>query len=242
VTPDRLGIPRPAPGSILVLQFGLDRVPADARTLSEAERRRADALRTPELQARFVAAHAMLRAALGVATGRAPDRVSIADGPHGKPLLAGDAGCEFNLSHSADQALIALGPMPLGVDIEHVSPRLDDDVDLARWLLDPAAFARWQALPSGERAEAMCRAWTLKEAFVKARGTGLGDEPLSVHALPASGFGTIAPGLPGSPPWWVRPLPAPWGCHAALATPGMPLPLRVFRLADAAWEAVADRL
>jgi 4'-phosphopantetheinyl transferase len=228
--------PTYVPDGITVLGFGLDRIDPEDGWLDDTERRRAFALRTELLSRRFRAAHTVLRAALAGAIGCDPAAIRFRPSPHGKPAIDAPQALHFNLSHSADQALVAIGPGPLGVDIEANAPRLRDDENLAEWILDPAALATWRAMEPAQRSDELYRVWTLKEAFVKARGTGLGDEPLAGYVLPSSGFGPIAAGPASGPAWWVRPLPAPWGFHAAFSTLGMPPPIRVFRLADAGWE------
>jgi 4'-phosphopantetheinyl transferase len=61
----------------------------------------------------------------------------------------------------------------VGVDIEcvrHEMPRCDD---IVRRYFAPGEQREWFALPDSERARAFFKLWTRKEAFVKARGTGL---------------------------------------------------------------------
>ncbi len=80
---------------------------------------------------------------------------------------------QFNVSHSANMALIAVGSEHrLGVDIEKVR----DDVDTTHW---PTRFfslrerAGLQALPDHLRVLGFFACWTRKEAFLKATGDGL---------------------------------------------------------------------
>src|SRR5204862_125320 len=59
--------------------------------------------------------------------GRAPEELVFAVGPHGKPRLDDrDTAVRFNLSHSADLALIAIaGGVEVGIDVEEIRPRKD---------------------------------------------------------------------------------------------------------------------
>jgi 4'-phosphopantetheinyl transferase len=94
----------------------------------------------------------------------------------GKPCLGVDQNpraLQFNVSHSANMALIAVGSEHrLGVDIE----RIRADVDTAS--LAERFFSRRErdglaALPDPLRVTSFYACWTRKEAFLKATGDGL---------------------------------------------------------------------
>jgi 4'-phosphopantetheinyl transferase len=94
----------------------------------------------------------------------------------GKPQLAPEqnpSALQFNISHSANMALIAVGrEHRLGVDIE----KIRDDVDttaLADRFFSPRERAGLQALPDHLRVPGFFACWTRKEAFLKATGEGL---------------------------------------------------------------------
>lgn len=94
---------------------------------------------------------------------------------HGRPVVTGDAGVSFNVSHSGSLALVAVldGDSRVGVDVEMVRPRRRLDA-LARRILDDDAHADWLQLPDQDlRLRAFLEAWTGKEAFLKARGVGI---------------------------------------------------------------------
>ena len=235
-----LPVPQAHAAEVTVLAFGLDGiVPGDA-DLSETERRRADEQATAALAARYRAAHAVLRAVLSRATGAPGARLEVIADRYGKPWLPSHPDWHFNLSHSGAQAMVAIGPVPLGVDLEAQTARHSDNEALARWVLDDASHARWVDADATGRAELLCSAWTMKEACLKARGTGLGSEPMGRLLPPAGGHGPIAAGTDGAPPWWVRTLPAPWGFHAALCTQGISPPVRLFRLDATGWAELPD--
>ena len=92
--------------------------------------------------------------------------------PGGKPLT--DRIC-FNLSHSGEQAALALARLPVGLDIEKELP---PDPDLQDFCLSEAERR------SGAGLTAL---FTSKEALVKAEGSGLPDDLASVPALPLNG-------------------------------------------------------
>lgn len=94
------------------------------------------------------------------------------DCPFVDPTQAGDPPLHFNLSHT--QGLVALAVARghrVGVDIE----RMDRDVSdgIAERYFAPAEVRDLAALPPGSQPEAFFDYWTLKEAYIKARGLGL---------------------------------------------------------------------
>jgi 4'-phosphopantetheinyl transferase len=98
---------------------------------------------------------------------RSPGSLGIVRGRHGKPALADDA-LAFNLSHSGDWGLLALARgCALGVDIER--PRLVS----RRGSLLARCFSACERTWVGEDDARLLRAWTLKEALVKAHGRGI---------------------------------------------------------------------
>ena len=80
---------------------------------------------------------------------------------------------QFNVSHSANMALIAFGSEHrLGVDIEQI--RVDVDTNsLAERFFSLRERAGLQALPDHLRVPGFFACWTRKEAFLKATGDGL---------------------------------------------------------------------
>lgn len=125
-------------------------------------------------QNRHVAAHAMLRFALAAAVGCQMQDLRFVRDQNGRPLLRDYAGVQFNLSHSGGlAACIVTKNTPCGIDIEHIRP--DKQItDIARRHFSPAEQRYLAQINSDEtRQQAFYRLWTLKEAFLKALGTGL---------------------------------------------------------------------
>jgi len=93
----------------------------------------------------------------------------------GKPQLAGEQnprGLQFNVSHSANMALIAVGSEHrLGVDIEKIRGDVDTTA-LAERFFSLRERAGLQALPEHLRVPGFFACWTRKEAFLKATGEG----------------------------------------------------------------------
>lgn len=125
---------------------------------------------------RWTAARGAVRAVLAGYAGIPAASLTFRVGPHGKPALDGPAACaglEFNVSHSGDLALCAVTRVrAVGVDVEAIRPDFATD-EVARRFFAPAEVAALEALPPGERVEAFFACWTRKEAYIKARGTGI---------------------------------------------------------------------
>ncbi len=196
----------------------LDRPPADlarlAATLSTAERARADRYRLPLLRARFIAARGILRTILAAHLGTSPCTLSLDADPLGKPRLTGSA-LEFNLAHSDDRALYVVADgRRVGIDVERVRGDLAD-TGVARRLFAPSDAARLESLPPGPRCQEFFRLWTLKEAYVKARGEGLGGGPEGRSVPLDAGPVVAADGI-----WSVLRLDQGEGWAAAVAVEG----------------------
>lgn len=149
--------------------------PADASRLSwlsADELARAGRLIMPAAGERFAAGRARLRELLSRYTGTPPGEILLLTGEHGRPALAGGE-IEFNLAHSGDWVLFAFTRSArIGVDLEspHPVPELEA---IARAYFSPTERAALLALPEAEQLEAFFRAWTRKEAYLKARGSGM---------------------------------------------------------------------
>lgn len=162
-----------------------ERLEALAALLSPEEHARAGRFHRDTDRDAFVARRGLLRSLLSRYLDCRPDALTFAVGPFGRPVIAGDdraAAPTFSVSRSAHFALFAFaGDAPVGVDVE----RWRDDVDvdaIARRFLAPEEVARLDALGGEERRRAFFDCWTRKEAFVKARGTGL-STPLRAFAV-----------------------------------------------------------
>ncbi len=213
-----------APGEVHLWRIALDAAPGGAadegeRLLGPDERARAARFRRPEDRRRFVAAHVALREILGGCLGLAPGRVRLVAGPGGKPRLPAGP-LRFSLAHSGALALCAVARgREVGVDVERV--RGDIDVAaLARRFFSPPEVAELEALPAAERTGGFYRLWTLKEAYLKARGDGLAL-PLDTFSISLAGPRPVLldAGRPAGS-WSLATLEAGPGYAAALAVEG----------------------
>lgn len=142
------------------------------RSLSSDELARADRFLVERPRRELILTRGVLRCLLAERLGARPEDLRFEYGPDGKPALVG-GGVSFNVSHSHGGALIALAAQgTLGVDLERVSRDLDHEQIAERYFSVPERRAL-RALPPAERPAAFFRCWTRKEAWLKAKGTGL---------------------------------------------------------------------
>ncbi|KTD24361.1 phosphopantetheinyl transferase [Legionella lansingensis] len=166
-----------------IWEFPLDLLPETAISLlDEKERAQANRFYFSHHQRRFTVAHAMLRAILARYLGESADALVITYGPHGKPQVRNSCHLEFNLSHSGDLALLAIGQhLPLGIDLEFFSARPYEGI--AKYLFSKNEVAAFCSLPNYLTPVAFFHLWTQKEAFIKACGLGL-SYPTKTFSVP----------------------------------------------------------
>lgn len=175
-TTEPLAVP---PGTVDVWRACLADVPAAAhalllRLLSPSERIRSHRIRVAASRREFELARGILRAILSRYLAVHPERIRFETEADGKPRLAAGVW-RFSLSHSRDLALYAVAhERDLGIDIERIRPELPART-LAERYFAPVEVAALAALPDHEVAEAFFAIWTCKEAYLKARGVGLGE-------------------------------------------------------------------
>jgi 4'-phosphopantetheinyl transferase len=151
-------------------------VARQARALSSDERAWAARIHFPKDRHRYIISHGFLRAVLGRYLRMDPVDVVVRYLPSGKPILAPERSgdqLQFNLSHSHELALCAVSRgRELGIDVEYIRAELAEK-EIAERFFAPREVAALRALPRSCQAEAFFACWTLKEAYLKARGAGL---------------------------------------------------------------------
>jgi 4'-phosphopantetheinyl transferase len=210
---------------VIVWSWGLQSGPFvgdDAQALlSDDERARQRSFISPELRRRFGAARAGLRTLLGRQLDRDPRGLAFTTNEFGKPRLAGDGQVHFNLSHCEERAVLAISDAAeVGIDLERERPI--EHVDLAKRYFHPHEVAAITASrDEAEQRRAFFVVWTLKEAIVKALGTGL-STPLDSFEVtmgaPAPRLAVAPEGAPQA--WWLHAAMADGYC-CALAVPGV---------------------
>jgi 4'-phosphopantetheinyl transferase len=166
----------------------------------------------PAVHRRRVLLRGALRAALADALGIEPAAVPLATTPAGRPYVAAPgngASLDVSCSGSGPLGVVAVGRgRRVGIDVEQVAPWSPDVLD-ERWLSRTEQLALTGLRPE-DRPVAVTRAWTQKEAVLKARGTGLHDDPAAAVTVIGRPEGTVAG-------WEISDVPVPEGWVASLA-------------------------
>jgi len=154
-------------------QFSLEHEFSGAATLINAEEQaRADRFYFERHQRRFTVSRAMMRIILARYLNISPDRLEFTYSAHGKPEVINSQRLQFNLSHSGDLALLAVGKTyPLGVDLEHYSARPYEGI--ANNLFSQQEINEFKKVPPSLKPAVFFHIWSQKEAFIKACGLGL---------------------------------------------------------------------
>lgn len=144
--------------------------------LDEEERSRRERFRHAGRRRQYTLCRAALRAILCGRLGCGNEELSVVESERGKPhaLLRGaPAPVSSSVSHSGVHGLLAVArDGRLGVDVEERVARRDLDA-LMEAVLTPEERAEIVAAGAGERSGRFYGIWTIKEALVKALGTGL---------------------------------------------------------------------
>jgi 4'-phosphopantetheinyl transferase len=145
--------------------------------LSAEERARMASFRFESDRLAYAAAHLLLRSALNWCAPEVPpaewelthsrlDRPEVV-APTVSPRL------RFNISHTRSLvACVVTREIDCGIDVE-LRRQVDDMEELASRVLSPTEISDLMALPKSLRPTRFFSYWTLKEAYVKARGLGL---------------------------------------------------------------------
>ncbi len=155
--------------------------------LSAAEVERQQRYRFQRDRHRDLIARALVRTSLSRYAPLKPWQWKFEQGEHGKPRLCeAPLALDFNLSHSHELVVCAVALQPVGVDIEY-SGRHNDVLAIAERYFSAAESRELFALPQHQQRDRFFDYWTLKEAYMKARGEGI-----------SLGLGNFSFGLPSA--------------------------------------------
>jgi 4'-phosphopantetheinyl transferase len=151
------------------------------RLLPEDELAEAARLKSQTHRQRALLARVLARTALSRYTPREPRTWQFVRNQYGKPFVADPAEpLAFNLSHTDGMVVCAVtAGRRVGVDVEAAN-RPVEHLPLARRFFAAEEAAALERMPPDRRADGFFQFWTLKEAYMKARGLGL--------TLPLDGF------------------------------------------------------
>ena len=150
--------------------------------LTEPERRECDSFHHEADRRRAVVTRALVRTTLSRYVAVPPEAWRFERPDGGRPEIEAPAGSRlrFNLSHTRELVACAVTiDADVGVDVELESPHADL-VPLAETVFSEAEFAAFRGLPPELRRERFYATWTLKEAYLKARGLGLALPPRNI--------------------------------------------------------------
>lgn len=148
--------------------------------LNADERARADRFYFSHHKRRFATARGTLRIILARYLNIPPERLEFTYNAYGKPEVVNSQKLQFNISHTGDLAMLAVGKVyPMGVDIEKYSPRPYEGI--AKNLFSEPEFTEFTKVPASMRAAVFFHVWAQKEAFIKASGLGLSYPTKEFH-------------------------------------------------------------
>ena len=151
-----------------------DRTDRALSWLTTMERLRYERYRHDVDREMFLLGRVMARTLVGQALGVEPRRWSWQENRHGRPELSDKTtGLSFNLAHSAGVVVCAVSRgTDVGTDIEF---RGRDAVDqrLVRRFCSPSEVADIESRGRDGWRDRFLQYWTLKEAYLKARGVGI---------------------------------------------------------------------
>jgi len=144
--------------------------------LSQGEAGRWRKFAVHEAQLQYLVSRALIRTTLSRYFGVSAKSWQFAADRYGRPYITEPnqfRHIQFNLSHTSGLVACALGKVcEIGIDVENIRRDLDF-IDLASRFFSPVETSRLlQTRPDGRREMFFCY-WTLKEAYIKARGQGL---------------------------------------------------------------------
>ncbi len=163
----------------------------DANVLTEPDIARGKKFVFERDRNRFLRSRYCVRSLLGAYLQMNPQDVPIAVGVHGKPFLPPSCRMAFNLSHSGDAGVFAIGRVAgnadiedcmnnaIGIDIEAIRQPADIR-QLAASVFSAVELKEFGALADDALSLPFFTCWTRKEAYLKAIGTGLMSEPRSI--------------------------------------------------------------
>jgi 4'-phosphopantetheinyl transferase len=161
----------------------------------------------PAASQTFLAARVLVRSLLSAYASLPPSAWRFETNRWGRPYIANAEAPHdllFNLSHKpgAVTCLIGCG-RDLGIDVEHCANR-SHLLDIAFRFFSPSETAALLALPEGRRIHRFYELWTLKEAYIKARGIGLSLGLSNFSFTPAGDTAMVRfePGFEDEPETW----------------------------------------
>ncbi|MGG4446591.1 4'-phosphopantetheinyl transferase family protein [Brevibacillus porteri] len=150
--------------------------------------------------------------------------IHLSQNEYGKPMLPHADHVQFNISHSGEWVVAAIGDREVGVDIEQV---LGLDLDVAEYAFTPEEIRCLSAQKPDEQLREFYRIWTRKESFVKAMGKGLLIPVQSFSVITDHGTAGILMNGIARPEWSLRTYEVPGDYIMTICAKGDCLPNEV---------------
>lgn len=147
------------------------------------------------LAGRIALRSAMRLSGVSVPSGNADVKYEAAGGPR----VEGIPGMHVSIAHSSGSGVAAVGPWPVGVDLERVRPRNDS---LLRYIVADGEVEAVRG-PDDRPGELLTRLWTIKEATMKGQGVGLRLPPRCYRVASRGETGAYSVQAPDGATWVV---------------------------------------
>jgi 4'-phosphopantetheinyl transferase len=202
---------------------------SEESVLSSDEMARANRFHFEKDRVRFIRCRSALRRLLGEYLALPAPAIRFKYLTNGKPQVDAEQNLrslQFNVSHSAELALIAVGAIgsqkQLGVDIEKIRGDVDTNLLSERFFSSlEREGLRW--LPEHLRVPGFFACWTRKEALLKATGDGLSvplaDFSVSTHPDHDPEVAEIRGDAQAGKQWFLADLNVEEDYRAAMAVP-----------------------
>lgn len=149
--------------------------------LSKAEQEAAQRILIASEKTLFIRSKAFLRTLLHARTHVPPNQWCFGSNAFGRPFVESPPAyrhLHFNVSHTLGLTACVISEIAqIGIDVENVTQERDF-LAMARGFFASSESERLAATPEAELSRSFYAYWTLKEAYVKAKGIGL-SMPLS---------------------------------------------------------------
>lgn len=172
----------PSDNEVRVWLWFAEQAPQDveqrfAHWLNDEERARCTRLKVDRVRFEYVMTRVLVRHCLSqVESTVLPEQWRFERNEHGKPEVVGPVGVgtlRFNVSNTYGLVACAIARVhDVGIDVE-ARDRNSDGLAIADRYFSSSEVAALRALPDHQQAQRFFEYWTLKEAYIKARGLGL---------------------------------------------------------------------
>jgi 4'-phosphopantetheinyl transferase len=152
------------------------------KLMANAERERYQRFRFERHRHEYLVTRGLVRAVLSTYANRPASELAFAITEHGRPLLEDAGDLRFNLTNTTELVVCAVthDGREVGVDAERLT-RAGEILGIATTVFTIAERAALDELELPERQRRAVELWTLKEAYMKARGLGMSLPPETIE-------------------------------------------------------------